>query len=180
MGAFGERMRDALAEPMEALFSDYEEALDAWPIALGDPAAIHLEGSNGITLEDWLGELRQDDAGNRCRLLLLSSSLIKNSKYQWHLLLRHWVAHLAGNLSGPMTTQRTFQGRQYHPGTYRCRHRPRPSGNPAKRLATRPGSAASASPPGLFCVADKTGAHLTLRLKKARKATPTPQPKSLS
>ncbi|HCA03100.1 MAG TPA: exodeoxyribonuclease V subunit gamma [Halomonas campaniensis] len=105
MGAFGERMRDALAEPMEALFSDYEEALGAWPIALGDPAAIHLEGSNGITLEDWLGELRQDDAGNRCRLLLLSSSLIKNSKYQWHLLLRHWVAHLAGNLSGPMTTQ---------------------------------------------------------------------------
>ena len=105
MGAFGERMRDALAEPMEALFSDYEEALDAWPIALGDPAAIHLEGSNGITLEDWLGELRQDDAGNRCRLLLLSSSLVKNSKYQWHLLLRHWVAHLAGNLSGPMTTQ---------------------------------------------------------------------------
>ena len=105
MGAFGERMRDALAEPMEALFSDYEEALDAWPIALDDPAAIHLAGSNGITLEDWLGELRQDDVGNRCRLLLLSSSLIKNSKYQWHLLLRHWVAHLAGNLSGPMTTQ---------------------------------------------------------------------------
>ena len=105
MGAFGERMRDALAEPMEALFSDYEEALGAWPIALGDPEAIHLKSSNGITLEDWLGELRQDNACNRCRLLLLSSSLIKNSKYQWHLLLRHWVAHLAGNLSGPMTTQ---------------------------------------------------------------------------
>jgi exodeoxyribonuclease V gamma subunit len=105
MGAFGERMRDALAEPMEALFNDYEQALGAWPIALDDPEAIHLEGSNGITLEDWLGELRQDDAGNRCRLLLLSSSLVKNGKYQWHLLLRHWVAHLAGNLSGPMTTQ---------------------------------------------------------------------------
>ena len=39
MGAFGERMRDALAEPMEALFSDYEEALDAWPIALRDTSS---------------------------------------------------------------------------------------------------------------------------------------------
>lgn len=105
MGAFGERMRDALAEPMEELFSHYEEALEAWPMALNDSEAIHLEGNDGIVLEDWLNELRTDETGNRCRLLLLSSSLIKNGKYHWHHLLRHWVAHLAGNLSGPMTTQ---------------------------------------------------------------------------
>ncbi|RUR32093.1 exodeoxyribonuclease V subunit gamma [Vreelandella andesensis] len=104
MGAFGERMRNDLAEPMEALFTAYEDALAAWPHAQDAPSAVHLE-HNGITLEDWLGELRQDDDGHRCRLLLLSSSLIKKGKYQWHHLLRHWVAHLAGNLSGPTTTQ---------------------------------------------------------------------------
>ncbi|MGY4879313.1 exodeoxyribonuclease V subunit gamma [Vreelandella aquamarina] len=104
IGAFGERMRDDLAEPMEALFSAYEDALKAWPHAQDAPSAIHLE-HNGITLEDWLNEVRLDNDGHRCRLLLLSSSLIKKGKYQWHHLLRHWVAHLAGNLSGPMTTR---------------------------------------------------------------------------
>ncbi|MYL22403.1 exodeoxyribonuclease V subunit gamma [Halomonas alkaliantarctica] len=105
MGAFGDRMRDALAEPMDDLFSAYQDALAQWPVALSAPEAIHLEGNDGIVLEDWLGELRHSEHGERCRLLLLSSSLIKKSKYQWHHLLRHWVAHLAGNLSGPMTTQ---------------------------------------------------------------------------
>ncbi|NQY78401.1 MAG: exodeoxyribonuclease V subunit gamma [Halomonas sp.] len=107
MGAFGERMRAALAEPMEALFNAYEEALDAWPHPLPD-TMIHFE-AHGLTLEEPLGELRQDEAGHRCRLLLLSSSLISQGsgrgQYRWSHLLRPWVAHLAGNLDGPMTTQ---------------------------------------------------------------------------
>ena len=107
MGAFGERMRAALAEPMEALFNAYEEALDAWPHTLPD-TMIHFE-AHGLTLEEPLGELRQDEAGHRCRLLLLSSSLISQGsgrgQYRWSHLLRPWVAHLAGNLDGPMTTQ---------------------------------------------------------------------------
>ncbi|MCD1652456.1 exodeoxyribonuclease V subunit gamma [Halomonas meridiana] len=107
MGAFGERMRAALAEPMETLFNAYEEALDAWPHPLPD-TMIHFQ-AHGITLEEPLGELRQDEAGHRCRLLLLSSSLISQGsgrgQYRWSHLLRPWVAHLAGNLDGPMTTQ---------------------------------------------------------------------------
>ncbi len=107
MGAFGERMRAALAEPMETLFNAYEEALDAWPHPLPD-TMIHFE-AHGLTLEEPLGELRQDEAGHRCRLLLLSSSLISQGsgrgQYRWSHLLRPWVAHLAGNLDGPMTTQ---------------------------------------------------------------------------
>ncbi|NYS59574.1 exodeoxyribonuclease V subunit gamma [Vreelandella salicampi] len=109
MGAFGERMRTALAEPMDDLFSAYEEALAQWPVALSAPEAIHVEGNDGIVLEDWLGELRHNEQGERCRLLLLSSSLISQGsgrgQYRWAHLLRPWVAHLAGNLSGPMTTQ---------------------------------------------------------------------------
>ncbi|KPQ24778.1 MAG: exodeoxyribonuclease V, gamma subunit [Halomonas sp. HL-48] len=109
MGAFGERMRESLAEPMDDLFSAYEDALALWPVAISAPEAIHLEGSNGIVLEDWLNELRQNEAGERCRLLLLSSNLISQGsgrgQYRWTHLLRPWVAHLAGNLNGPMTTQ---------------------------------------------------------------------------
>ncbi|MGM0544366.1 MAG: exodeoxyribonuclease V subunit gamma [Pseudomonadota bacterium] len=109
MGAFGERMRNALAEPMDDLFSAYQDALAQWPVALSAPEAIHLEGNDGIVLEDWLGELRHNEHGERCRLLLLSSSLVSQGggrgQYRWAHLLRPWVAHLAGNLSGPMTTQ---------------------------------------------------------------------------
>ena len=109
MGAFGERMRNALAEPMDDLFSAYQDALDQWPIALPAPEPVRVESADGIVLEDWLNELRQNEAGDRCRLLLLSSSLISQGsgrgQYRWTHLLRPWVAHLAGNLSGPMTTQ---------------------------------------------------------------------------
>ena len=116
VGAFGERMREALAEPMEALFGAYEEALQEWPHAVAAPQAVHvvaertLERAQGrVTLEDWLGELRQDEAGNHCRLLLLSSSLVSQGQgrgqYRWQHLLRPWVAHLAGNIERPMTTR---------------------------------------------------------------------------
>ncbi|MDN6322886.1 MAG: exodeoxyribonuclease V subunit gamma, partial [Halomonas sp.] len=111
VGAFGERMREALAEPMDALFGAYEEALQEWPQVVAVPQAVHVvERAEGqVTLEDWLGELRQDEAGNRCRLLLLSSSLVSQGRgrgqYRWQHLLRPWVAHLAGNSERPMTTQ---------------------------------------------------------------------------
>ncbi|TDX31678.1 DNA helicase/exodeoxyribonuclease V gamma subunit [Modicisalibacter xianhensis] len=106
MGAFGERMRDSLAEPMEALFDDYRQALDEWPYAFDEPAPVRLAIPGGPLLEDWLGDLRHDDAGNRCRLLLISSSLVKKNRYNWHHLLRPWVAHLAGHLEdAPMTTR---------------------------------------------------------------------------
>ena len=111
VGAFGERMREALAEPMEALFGAYAEALQEWPHEVAAPHAVHVIEKNEekVTLEDWLGELRQDQAGNRCRLLLLSSSLVSQGRgrgqYRWQHLLRPWVAHLAGNSERPMTTQ---------------------------------------------------------------------------
>ncbi|KPQ30823.1 exodeoxyribonuclease V subunit gamma [Halomonas sp. HL-93] len=109
MGAFGERMRESLAEPMDDLFSAYEDALAQWPIVLPAPEPVYVESADGIVLEDWLNELRQNEAGDRCRLLLLSSSLISQGsgrgQYRWTHLLRPWVAHLAGNLNGPMTTQ---------------------------------------------------------------------------
>ncbi|MBB3190596.1 exodeoxyribonuclease V subunit gamma [Halomonas cerina] len=113
MGGFAERMRDELVAPMEGLFAEYRQALDAWPHAVAEPLPISLTlgrdtadaAAGGIALEDWLGELRENDAGERCRLLLTTSSLIHKGKYHWKHWLGPWVAHLAGQLEGPMTTR---------------------------------------------------------------------------
>ncbi|MDI5932809.1 exodeoxyribonuclease V subunit gamma [Halomonas kalidii] len=114
MGAFGSRMREQLAEPMEALFEAYREALEQWPHAVEDPEPVRLalfdaDAADAPPLEDWLDALRLDEAGERCRLLLSSSSLISQGRgrgqYRWAQLVRPWVAHLAGNLEQPMTTR---------------------------------------------------------------------------
>ncbi len=115
IGAFGERMRETLAEPMDALFEAYHEALEQWPHAIDEPQPVRLaffdrELAGTPVLEDWLDNLRRNAAGERCRLLLTSSSLVRQGsrrgQYQWHHLLRPWVAHLAGHLDGePLTTR---------------------------------------------------------------------------
>ncbi|QOR39984.1 exodeoxyribonuclease V subunit gamma [Billgrantia diversa] len=105
MGAFGERMREQLTEPMEALFEAYEEALETWPHAIDEPEPVQLSMPGAPPIEDWLDELRVSESGERCRLVLTSSSLVKKGKYRWSHILRHWVAHLAGHLNDkPMTT----------------------------------------------------------------------------
>ncbi|APX94189.1 exodeoxyribonuclease V subunit gamma [Halomonas sp. 1513] len=106
MGAFGERMREQLTEPMPELFDAYEAALDEWPHAIEEPEPVQLNVPGAPPLEDWLDELRRDPEGNRCRLVLVSSSLIKKGKYHWQHILRHWVAHLAGHLEGQAMTTR--------------------------------------------------------------------------
>ncbi|GKW48827.1 exodeoxyribonuclease V subunit gamma [Halomonas sp. NCCP-2165] len=107
MGAFAERMRESLTEPMEALFAEYAELIDAWPYPVEEPEPVRLALPTRTTppLEDWLDQLRTNEAGERCRLLLTSSSLIKQKKYRWAQLVRPWVAHLAGNLAAPLTTR---------------------------------------------------------------------------
>jgi exodeoxyribonuclease V gamma subunit len=117
MGGFAERMRDKLVEPMDTLFADYRQVLEAWPHAMEEPLTVSLdlqaalgqglgEGTGeGLVLEDWLGELRVNDAMERCRVLLTTSSLVNKGKYHWKHWLGPWVAHLAGQLEGPMTTR---------------------------------------------------------------------------
>ncbi|HSP57845.1 MAG TPA: exodeoxyribonuclease V subunit gamma, partial [Halomonas sp.] len=106
MGALGSRMREKLIEPMDKLFEAYDEALHEWPHVVDEPEPIRLDVAPNLPVEDWLDELRQDADGNRCRLLLSTSSLIKKHQYHWHHLLRPWVAHLSGQLNGaPLTTR---------------------------------------------------------------------------
>ncbi|MDR5901861.1 exodeoxyribonuclease V subunit gamma [Halomonas icarae] len=109
MGGFAERMRDELVEPMESLFSEYRQVLEEWPHAMQEPLDISLDLRETLgdapALEDWLGELRVNDAMERCRVLLTTSSLVNKGKYHWKHWLTPWVAHLAGQLEGPMTTR---------------------------------------------------------------------------
>ena len=97
-GPFAAPVLAALAEPMEKLFTAYENQRTAWPHVLPDEPLEHA--AEGIVLEDWLTGLRGDDAGNRCRLVLESSSLVKDGKWRFDRLLPHWAAHLAGHLEG--------------------------------------------------------------------------------
>jgi exodeoxyribonuclease V gamma subunit len=128
--AFGRQARQALAEPMTELFTEWaqqlqtwpEEAPDepvAWPLAQGgdalvDPAAptsVNTGPQPGATpagtpaVADQLTQLRRNAQGQRCRLVLESSGVIKDKHYRTDKLAAAWVAHLAGHLGGePLTT----------------------------------------------------------------------------
>jgi len=107
VGGFGEALQATLAEPMQRIFDDYTQALADWPQALPDEPLDHLPPGlpQDLRLDDWLGSLRANAQGERCRLLLDSGSLVKNRRYRRDKLLGVWVAHLAGHLGGqPLTT----------------------------------------------------------------------------
>ncbi|MFC4277315.1 exodeoxyribonuclease V subunit gamma [Achromobacter aloeverae] len=58
-----------------------------------------------LALEDYLGGLRLSDDGQRCRLVLESSSLVPKGRYRADKVVGHWVAHVAAQLGGqPVTT----------------------------------------------------------------------------
>ncbi|MDR5865372.1 exodeoxyribonuclease V subunit gamma [Halomonas koreensis] len=108
MGGFAELMREQLVEPLDKVLGDYADQLEAWPHAWETPAAVSLAlatDEGPLHIEDWLDGLRENAAGERCRLVLMTSSLINKGKYNWKHWLAPWVAHLAGQLAlGPMTT----------------------------------------------------------------------------
>ena len=109
MGGFAERMRAELTAPLDEMFKHYAEALASWPHELTQPATVSLRlgrDNKGPALEDWIDGLRENDAGECCRLVLMTSSLVRKGKYQWRNWLSAWVTHLAGQLAvGPMTTR---------------------------------------------------------------------------
>ena len=128
--AFGQQVRQALAEPMTQLFADWAEQLQAWleeapdepvvwPVAqMGDAAAethantgMNTDANQSVTaagqlsVADQLTDLRRNAQGERCRLVLESSGVIKDGRYRTDKLAAAWVAHLAGHLNGePLTT----------------------------------------------------------------------------
>ena len=58
-----------------------------------------------LAIADWLGGLRTDGSGQLGRVVLETSDIVKNRQYRGEKMIRHWVAHLAGNLGEePLTT----------------------------------------------------------------------------
>lgn len=106
-GEFGKLVQGELAEPMQAMFDAYAQALADWPLGCPDEPLDYLpEGfPEAQRLVDWLGGMRRSTGGERGRVLLDSGSLVKENKYRHDKLLPFWVAHLAGHLAGePLTT----------------------------------------------------------------------------
>ncbi|MDM0032801.1 exodeoxyribonuclease V subunit gamma [Variovorax sp. J22P271] len=107
-GHFAALVQERLAEPMEKMFAEYAKALAEWPEPVPDAALDHLpEGRpEALRLADWLGGLRANAAGERCRLLLDSGSLVKDRSYRLDKLVPFWIAHLAAHLEGGSLTSR--------------------------------------------------------------------------
>jgi exodeoxyribonuclease V gamma subunit len=102
LGHFAASAQQALAEPMDKLFQEYADALRAWPHALRDaPLDFLPPGADpSLRLEDWLDGLHGNDSGQRARLVLESSGVVRERNWRYDKLLPHWVAHLAGHLGG--------------------------------------------------------------------------------
>ncbi len=72
------------------------------PVALPvQPLRLQVEG---LLLEDSLAGLCADAAGNRLRLTLQPSQMMKDNRLKWYQLVRHWPAHLVAQQDGPTTS----------------------------------------------------------------------------
>ncbi|MCP5228870.1 MAG: exodeoxyribonuclease V subunit gamma [Candidatus Accumulibacter sp.] len=107
-GGFGDALADELLAPMDELFARYQDALARWPLALEGEQEIRFQAEvegQPLELADWLGGMRSNGAGERGRVVLESSDLVRNRHYRGDRLIRHWVRHLALQLAGgPLTT----------------------------------------------------------------------------
>ena len=106
-GQFAAAVAAGLAAPMADLFERHDKALADWPEPADDEALEfdHPAGTPPLRVADWLGELRRNARGERGRVLLSSTGLLKDQHYRRDKLVPYWVAHLAGHLnSEPLTT----------------------------------------------------------------------------
>ena len=105
-GHFSALVQAELAAPMDRMFGDYLRVLADWPQALPDALLDHLpDGQHeALRLVDWLGGLRANDEGARCRVLLESTGLVKDRRWRRDKLLAFWVAHMAAHLGGEAMT----------------------------------------------------------------------------
>ncbi|AOB33305.1 exodeoxyribonuclease V subunit gamma [Bordetella sp. H567] len=105
-GAFGALTAEDLIAPLDDMAERYGKALARWPHAITQEFPVLVPAAGGApALEDSLAAFRRDDDGQRCRLLVDSSSLIPKGKYRAARVVPHWVAHVAAQLAGePVTT----------------------------------------------------------------------------
>ncbi len=108
-GGLGKLQQRRLKKDLPELSERYQQHIAAYPTALA-LQLVTLErpvGEHLLRLEDWLGNLRQNDAGDRALVFLQSSGLTTaKNQYKWTNFLRPWIAHLAANAidEQPITT----------------------------------------------------------------------------
>lgn len=106
MGVTEYTLRQDLSARLPDMYSRYQKALSDWPRAVEPLAFEFHEGPDRETLvvADQIDGLREDGQGNRCRLVVARSSLLRgsggNRQVRYPNLISDWVIHLAGQLTG--------------------------------------------------------------------------------
>ncbi|OZB11018.1 MAG: exodeoxyribonuclease V subunit gamma, partial [Marinobacter sp. 34-60-7] len=107
MGVTEHRLRTELAGRLPDLFGRYRSTLADWPEAVAEPLPFEYRYANSlgaVDVVDLIDNLRCNPEGQVCRLVIASSGLLTGSGYskkvRYANLLRDWVIHLAGQLSG--------------------------------------------------------------------------------
>ncbi len=93
---------EQLTAELTAPLARYQQLLAAHPQSLPNQR-VHLE-QEGLVLEDRLTGLRAAADGERLRLTLQASELVKDRRLKWYHLVRPWPAHLAAQCEAPTTS----------------------------------------------------------------------------
>ncbi|MCM0613893.1 exodeoxyribonuclease V subunit gamma [Marinobacter sediminum] len=107
MGVTEHRLRTELAGRLPDLFQRYRDAVRDWPEVRAEPLTFDYRFVNhtgSVEVVDLIDGLRSNAAGERCRLVIASASLLSGStsgkRPRYANLVRDWVIHLAGQLTG--------------------------------------------------------------------------------
>ena len=112
MPPFADLYRTPLTRPLIKPLQRYHELMTQSSAIGALPVSVTLE-DDSLSLEDTLNDVQQHADGLHLRCVMLSSQIwggkkkrtsTATSKVKWHTLARHWPAHLAAQLHGPVKT----------------------------------------------------------------------------
>jgi exodeoxyribonuclease V gamma subunit len=107
IGGLAQLLQTEFTEPLEQMFTLFDKANAIWPLRQDDEWIEIEQTVNGqvLKIQGQLTQIFTNTEGERCRIELNSSNLIKNNQYRRDKLLPAWVQHLAGHLNGqPLRT----------------------------------------------------------------------------
>jgi len=96
MAGFGASLQQELIEPLPALLQRYQDLLQLWPQSL-DSALPLTFSHQGVTVDGWLGGLRQNTQGQYLLINVIPNSIGSKRTRKWHRLVRPWVTHLVAS-----------------------------------------------------------------------------------
>ncbi|MBS1188552.1 MAG: exodeoxyribonuclease subunit gamma [Rhodocyclaceae bacterium] len=94
MGGHGELILRKLAAPLPDLATRFEAAAADWPDLQPEPEPL-VFSHGGLCLDDWLGGLRRNPAGDLAMVVSMARNVRKKKDLLHHRLLPQWVAHLS-------------------------------------------------------------------------------------